>query len=355
MIQRRQILGTFAALAALPVAPRLCSAASIEETLDWPCRIIETLPLNRARRSPVVTSVSLQGGGNLLAIVGDDHNVSIYDLSLDKYVKQLDQHRDWVRAAKFSPTGDRLATAGNDRQLLVWKTGDWLAPLIIKSHPQAIFDLAYSPNGNLLGTVGFESSLRIYESNNGELVQSFQCACPDNHAVAFSNDGQLVAAGGRCGTIRVWNLGTGAKASEFQVHQRRVRSIEFGAGNLILSCGDDRIARITNPGNPEGSRALPRSGGKLYSVHLLGGGLIATGGSDNQIHIWQIKDAQRLGSLQGHTGTVTSIDHHNNMLVSGSYDTHVRIWTMDPQLMAGRLQAPVRRAGQTSGWSRKLK
>ena len=117
MIQRRQFLGSVAAVCAISGSARLASAMAFSsETLNWHSRVIETLPQGRNRRAPVVTDVSLQIGGKLLAIVGDDHFVSIYDLENDRFTQNLDRHSDWVRVAKFSNDGKLLATAGNDRK-----------------------------------------------------------------------------------------------------------------------------------------------------------------------------------------------------------------------------------------------
>ena len=54
--------------------------------------------------------------------------------------------------------------------------------------------------------------------------------------------------------------------------------------------------------------------------------VIATGGSDNKIHIWNTERQSEVGFLEGHTGTVSSIDMAQDILVSASFDTTVRIW-----------------------------
>jgi WD40 repeat protein len=163
MIQRRQFLGSLAVFCAssAPLS-RLSLAATGPDKLNWHCDVIETVPHNRDLRSPVVTDVSLQSTGDLLAIVGDDHIVCIYDTKQKKFTEHLDRHTDWIRTARFSPNGSQLATAGNDRTLLIWKSNDWRYPAITERNPQAIFDVAFSNDGRKLATVGFESTLRIF-------------------------------------------------------------------------------------------------------------------------------------------------------------------------------------------------
>ena len=58
MIQRRHFLGTVAAFLTTPAVSKLSAANAVAPgTLNWQNEVIETVPHNRARRSPVVTGV----------------------------------------------------------------------------------------------------------------------------------------------------------------------------------------------------------------------------------------------------------------------------------------------------------
>ena len=360
MIQRRHFLGSVAAFLAAPAVSKLNAAKanpSTIGTLNWQNDVIETVPHNRARRSPVVTGVSLQpANGNLLAIVGDDHFICLYDIKQQRYIEHLDNHNDWVRTAKFSPDGSQLATAGNDRKLLLWAKDRWDRPATQRRHPAAIIECAFSNDGKKLATVGFESTLRVYDSQTGKSIQQLRCACADNHAVAFSADDTLIAAGGRCGTIRVWDLASGRTKAQFKAHKKRIRSIDFTPEGKLVSASDDQTVQITDVANPQAPRTLPRHASKLYSTALLSDGMLATCGSDNQIHIWHLDQLQEIGPLKGHTGTVTCLDYSSGKLVSGSYDTHVRLWRTETHT-----SAPVERQTQRAidpsknGWNPRIK
>jgi WD40 repeat protein len=351
MIQRRQFLGTLAAYCVATGSTRCFAKDLSSDNLNWECQIVDTLAHNDARRNPVVTGVSQQSNGNLLAIVGDDHHVCLYDTRLKTYPEHLERHSDWVRSVAFSPDGKKLVTAGNDRSMMLWNVGDWTGPAIVKRHPEAIIQTAFSSNGSRIATVGFEPWLRIYDVTSGNKVTELECACPDNHAVAFSPDGELLAAGGRSGVIRIWSMRDNRIVSEFKAHRQRIRTIEFSADGRLVSAGDDQVVRLTNPKQIDDTVQFPRLPSKLYATALLDGGLMATAGSDNLIHIWQLNDASLIGSLKGHTGTVTSLDYSENRLVSGSYDTQVRIWSTERHTSA----SPQRHTELQNGWNPRLK
>ena len=312
MIQRRQFLGSVAALSASTFSfAKFSSAAqptnpTSDANLNWRSEVIETVPHGSALRSPVVTAVSLQPNGDLMAVVGDDHVVCIYDTKQKRFTQHLKRHADWIRSAMFSPNGQVLATAGNDRNLMIWNVNDWTKPAVSKRNPEAIFHLAFSNDGSKLVTVGFESTMRVFDAATGDQLDQMELPCPDNHAVAFSSDSRLLAAGGRCGNVRVWDMQANRKLTQYKAHRQRIRTLEFTADNRILSAGDDQLVKICDPNNPADIRSLPRHASKLYATALMHDGLLATGGSDNRIHVWNLKKPTR--------NRHTSRPHRNSFL-----------------------------------------
>jgi WD40 repeat protein len=329
MIQRRHFMGVAGAFFAGTAFPNFVTTRSASNELSWQNEIIPTVPHNKAQRRPVITGVSLRRDGKRLAIVGDDHCVGIFDVEGQKYIEHVLDHKDWVRSVAYSPDGKLLATAGNDRTLRVWQDANWRAPLYSQRHDKAIINFAFSPAGDQIATVGFEKTLRIYDTQSGRVAQKLECPCPDNHALAFSPDGRQLAVGGRCGTLRVWDVVKGQSVLNQKVHRQRIRSLAFTSAGTIISAGDDQRVKITDLRKPEKVTELPRLPSKLFAVKLLGDGLLATAGSDNKIRIWGISDRQEIGVLNGHTGTVSCLDANSGVLVSGSFDTQVRMWDME--------------------------
>lgn len=352
MIQRRQFLATVAGLATTATFVAPSRADAVGRNLSWYCDTIRTIPHTKSDRRPVVTGVALQTPGDQLAVVGDDHFVCVYDIAEGKFTQHSKHHDDWVRSAQFSPDGERLATAGNDRKLVIADVNDLDRVLIEKRHPEAIIDIAYSNDGTKLATVGFERKLRIYDAQTGQRISEQNCDCADNRCVAFSEDDKLIAVGGRSGAIKVWTTQDMALVTTFKKHRQRVRSISFTADHKILSAGEDQVIRLTDPRNVDGSKKTARLGAKLFATQIIEHGFFATGGSDNHVHVWNTDAMVALGSLMGHTGTVSCLDAKANTLVSGSYDASVRIWRteMDSSAMIAPAAAD-RHTQLPAGWN----
>jgi WD40 repeat protein len=119
-------------------------------------------------------------------------------------------------------------------------------------------------------------------------------------AIAFSPDGKSVAAAGYDGRITIWEAATGKKRFEFAGSPSPAKGQTTAAPAAVISA-------ITF--SPDGS-------------------LVALGGSDGAIHLFQADDGKLLRSLAGHTATVTGLAFHpgGELLASCSKDRTVRLW-----------------------------
>ncbi|MCH2182477.1 MAG: WD40 repeat domain-containing protein [Mariniblastus sp.] len=337
MIRRRQFLSSLAICATAP-ATLPCLAGNLAtgpyERLNWTSDLISMESHRTGGRAPVVTDVSLQPGGEQLAVVGDDHFICIYDFRAGQFVQNLERHSDWVRCSGYSPNGNVLATGGNDRRLIFWDTEDFSAAPVVRKHPHAIIGIDFSADNRRLAAVGFAPVLQLYDLPSRTLKREIPCPTNDNHAVGFSADSRWVAVGGRTGSIQVWEVESGQRVASYRPHRRRIRSLMFDPRGKIISCADDQVVAITDPLDPQNSHNFPRQAAKIYDVTSLDGGLLATAGTDNRVHLWRLNDRQHIGFLKGHTGTVSCLDSNRSKIVSGSFDTQVRVWQIKKDFVA---------------------
>ncbi len=295
---------------------------------DWPCQAVQMPANGDLGTPPVVTSVCLQPGGTLLAAGGDDHRIYLCDVATGQTAKRLVGHEDWVHAVKFSADGRMLASAGHDGHVMLWDPATAERICVLDQGCHAVTELAWSQDGTKLATSGFSSQVRLYDVPTRKLVGELQGPCDDLRALSFSPDGQRLAAGGRNGKMRIWHVGGGQTPEEYTAHQGRIRALAFSPdGKQLASSGEDGRVHIWSFDSHRG-RDLSRRPTKIFALVFFGPDCLATGGSDNLIRLWDLVSGDEVGQLSGHQGSVVSLDCNGQVLVSASYDTVVRIWTI---------------------------
>jgi WD40 repeat protein len=308
------------------------SAVAEEQARVQPTRIIEHEAQTADDRPPVITAVAILNGGGLVATAGDDHIVRVWSTSTGKVVHALATHADWVRTLAFSPDGQTLASAGDDKQIVLWDVNTGKEKRRMPTHERAVYSVAYSPDGLRLAAVGFENVVRLYDAAGGQLIQELEGPCADLRSVVYSPDGTQLAAAGRNGQIRVWSMPAATVALNIDGGRNRIRTLAYlPQGAQLVSAGESRTIVIWDAQSGQRHGELKPQSGKVLSMVVCGQDFIATGGSDNLVRVWNWRTQQETNRLQGHTGSVATLafDSTSSTVISGSFDTTVRVWKLD--------------------------
>ena len=293
-------------------------------------KVIQLVQINPTEAMPVVSSVALDPAGKLLAAVGDDHLVRAFDLPSGKLVHRWASHVDWVKASAFRPNGAVLATSGADRRICFWNVmTDGSTRNVSERLPAAVCTLAYSPDGRLLAAAGFADNVWLFDAEQGKLLRELPAPGVNIRTIAFSPDGTRMAAAGRAGLVRIWDAASGQQISDVQVSSRRIFALAYSPdGKLLAAAGHQRIVRLLDTTSGKVLADLPERPGDVMSLCFCGPDTLASAGSGNVIHLWDVASQKERCQLIGHTGSVTTMVFNRSaeMLISGSYDTTVRLW-----------------------------
>lgn len=307
---------------ALVSAPAFTLAANFGAQLEQKIQL-RGLPNDEV---PVVSAVALQPNGSLLATAGDDHIARLWNRHDGRVVRELKAHQDWVTAVSFCDDGSKLITGGRDRFVLVWEaeTGRLIGRL--GSHDRPISRITVG-NDDKVAIAGFRAPLKVFDLRRGKLLGSLKCPCTDMRAIAFSPDMSLIAGGGRSGKVRIWNLNNGKK-TDIEAHPGRVWSVMFTPDNRLITAGEDVAIHVWNVETGERTHRIESHSGKVLAMQMIDRIHFAAASADNVIRLFNLDETDSHEELKGHTGSIGALDYRDNKLISGSYDTTVRVWSL---------------------------
>jgi WD40 repeat protein len=312
-------LGAHGTTATLAAAPEIRAARVIV------CRADVDRP------PAVVTGVAITPDGRTMAVATDAHRVLIWDVASGICRACLEGHADWVHSVGLSGDGRTLVSGSGDRSICLWDIEQRLQILRLDACDGAVSHACFHPNNQQVAVVGFSNQLQIINTSSGHASHRLACPCSDVRTVTFSPDGTRLAVAGRNGRIRLWNVDSGVQERDLETGGRRIRALAFSPDSRLLAAGGDGpIIHLIDVASDNVAATLDSRPGKVHALLFIDHRQLAVGGTDNRIAIWDVDSRQVARQLVGHTGTVASLacDAAGQVLVSGGFDTTIRVWNL---------------------------
>jgi WD40 repeat protein len=114
-------------------------------------------------------------------------------------------------------------------------------------------------------------------------------------------------------------------------HQKPVNSVAFGRGRLLATGGNDGQLRLWDVSTKPLSQSFKGHKDSINSVAFSSDGkFIATGSDDETARLWDITTGQTIKILRGHTGEINSVafSPHGKLLATGSRDKTACLWNI---------------------------
>jgi len=248
-----------------------------------------------------------------------------------------------TKAIGYDALYQRYARLGQDGTISIRTIPDDRELRRLHSSPahrrQSEFDyLTFSPGGRFIARLEENSKLSVWRCESGESVlKSSPVKCS---ARAFSPDSRRVALGHEA-WITCFDLSTGEESRRWQTRDRAY-TINFHPDSRTLAVGyyNSNVVSIYHADDGEHVADLPMGASIMTSVAWHPeGNLLATGGSDSRIQIWDVKSRRKVAVLEGHVQQVNVLSFHpgGELLLSSSWDGVVRLWQPSPGRLLMRL------------------
>jgi WD40 repeat protein len=266
---------------------------------------------------------------------------------------------------RFSPDGRLIAVGLKEEGIRLWDAGELRpagAPLLETGGE--VKALAFSPDGRTLAAVTLDGKATLWDVASRSLRQGpFDVGPSQAVGVSFSADGTMLATAGGDG-VNLWNVANGAALGRIG-DGRRADDVAFSPTRPLLAfvrdgwaagvtAGDlgataeiwdfaqrSRIATLqVNTGAPN------REEGLGYTLAFSPDGrMLAIGGDDPLVHLWDVRTGKLIRELEQNVGGVLTLEFSPEgriLAISGEADAS--LWDLATGTQVGRLSGGSRKA-----------
>lgn len=256
-----------------------------------------------------IRAIALNSDASLLAVGHEDGTIRLRDVYHGgAYLKTLKAHPKGVGAIAFSPHGQMLMSAGQDRTLKQWNCQTGTATLVRDRLPPAR-TLVCSPSGGL-ASIGEDDTLRVWAAPDPSqdapvrlIPRILGPSDGSSDLLQFSPDGRLLARVDR-ESIQVWNS---------QTEQRQELPLR-SPPSLTPDTGSAPIERVHG-------LCFDATGDRLALVD-----------AEQRVWVWQLSDQTvERWSAAAHRIHAVFWDGQNQLLGLGSTAQTLQLWTLQQE------------------------
>lgn len=281
--------------------------------------------------------------------VGKYQWVELWDLETQTMTHAYEPHVGRVRCIQFSTDGKVLYASGGQAaqsgEIRIWDVATEELINTYEIHADTIESIAISPNNAKLLTASMDefSAVIDLDNLNDDTPLDDQAKWLTQHVgrvlcTLYHPNGNYFVTGSEDKTLKVWDPETYTVLVSFDGNDDAVYSLAYATrSNLIVSASADntvRSWRVTqNNGNTRGNpdRTFNGHQGAVYSVDSgvwNNQEVVASGGADTNVIIWDILSGNRRRTFNDATDAVYAVkmSPDGTSVAAGSRDGKVRIW-----------------------------
>jgi WD40 repeat protein len=267
-----------------------------------------------------VLALAVSRNGVLIAAGGADQTVRVYQFADGKQLGQWKTPGP-VRGLAFSPNNQVLSAACADKSVLAWNVNynpgqpvgtDFGKPVATYAHEGPATAVAFAADGMHFYSSSQDQTIKDWKIPSETPLKNF--GHPNLvDAVAFNSTNTLLATGCHDGNLRIWDIAKGQAVQTIPAHVAMnqpspIYSIAWSPDDkFLLTASYDRSMKLwsATDGKPvrefkaykEKEFEKGHRDGIFAAVFSPDGKLIASGGSDRTIKLWNTADGSVVREL----------------------------------------------------------
>lgn len=228
--------------------------------------------------------------------------IRLYDFATGQLAALVGVHTDVVLSLAFSPDSKRLLSGGGDNRAVIWDVNATRPLAFLTGHTDRVTAVAFSSNGELAVTGSYDLTIRMWAAETGR-----EFAVLTGHkdrVTSLAVTATTIASGDAAGEIHLWDIQTA------RFLKKLPRSQFVGA--LAFAPDGQRLLATSAGTAPYAVRVLDIESGRTlisYDKHTNivlaaaitpdGQHAVTAGGTNNEIHVWDMKSGDNRAVLSG--------------------------------------------------------
>jgi len=274
-----------------------------------------------------VNTLAVSPDGRFLASGSDDGSIRLWSLDGGSD-RRLVGHPQWVTGLAWIDS-ERLVSASADSTLGIWTAGGHaMKPLY--GHMHAVRAVAVCPEVGLIASGDASGTIRVWDAEHQETVDVLSGHGDSVTDLAFDPQGHFLLSASGDRSVVVWDTVSRAILGRFPAHPRKVLSVAWSPEGQPASLAADRIHREwTMAAIRPNSRKMAHQAG-VRACALTNDGRVISASRDYTLSVWAGQDMIRYGALEGHQGSVESIEvlPSGDRALSVSNDGMLIVWDL---------------------------
>ncbi|MEX2139114.1 MAG: WD40 repeat domain-containing protein [Pirellulales bacterium] len=224
-----------------------------------------------------------------------DPQMCVWNLETgERYGRDLPGHHDQPAILRFFPDEERLASAGDDGTIRLWKLGQQREVRVLKHELDAsgrtrwIRGMDLSPDGKYIASSSLDDTVRVWETDTGREVYKLpgHGQLGGRRSVRFTPDSRRLVSWGDDMRVFVWDVQTGKAINEYRAQPTGVKLPAEGAS--------------------------PEPFGREKGVFHLEGGMVSSDASrllviGSDTHVFDVATGKEIGKFERTVGVNTGL------------------------------------------------
>ncbi|KIJ12447.1 hypothetical protein PAXINDRAFT_49128, partial [Paxillus involutus ATCC 200175] len=226
---------------------------------------------------------------NKVVSCSDDGTLRIWDRKTGEE-QVLSGHSRWVWGVDVSRDGKMVVSGGEDGPVRIWNGESGETMQVFEGHERwchgSVFCARYSPNGNRIASAG--ENIQIWDAQTGNGILSIRNSSV--FSLVWTADDTHVIGGGYRG-ITMWSSYTGEQLRTWKAydtdHGVTTLSLSPSGAHLATANSDKKTAFVFDVSTGEQVAAFEHGKNIFGIAYSPSGKFIATGCNDMTVYVWE--------------------------------------------------------------------